>query len=69
MRYPYVIAVWKASLIEGLQFINDWGFGENLIQIIPEARGAWYLLRVTGDQKAALLNYGAEQTPKWGFMP
>jgi hypothetical protein len=48
-----------ARLDEATRFVSDHYLGDNIIQFVPadpEKGGIWVMLRVTGDQKNAIIN-------------
>lgn len=67
---PYTMSIWQPSLIDAHQFLNQYALGDNLVQLLPDAQmkyGFWIVLRVTGDQMAALQNMDLK--PKLSTMP
>lgn len=66
-----VLGIWKGSLIDCATWISEQGAGEDVIQFIPteNPRGFWIMLRVTPQFGRALRKIGAQQTPKWNFLP
>lgn len=53
---PYLIGVWRASLLDVTTFASKHYLGDRVVQIIrdPQMPGAyWLMLRVTGDQRKA----------------
>ena len=54
MRSPYCMGVWMRSLSDASRFVSDHYLGDNVIQFIPEGKGVWVMLRVTGDQHKAI---------------
>jgi hypothetical protein len=57
MRSPYCIGVWKPSISTASAWVTEHMLGDNVIQFVPDFQGSvWIMLRVTGDQKNAIIN-------------
>lgn len=70
MQFPYVISIWFGSLVDATAMINEWRFADHVIQFIetPQPKGYWLMLRVTGDQRKALIDHGSVQRPRWSIV-
>jgi hypothetical protein len=70
MKFPYIIGIWQASLIDACNFVNQYAIADQVIQYLPDSQmkhGYWMMLRVTGDQMHMWRD--TKSTPKLSLVP